>query len=96
MSRGAHATVPTTAPSRKIGVENPDFIDYQTPGTRRFVRVMYAAYSSPNCSSIMRSSARTRKARSVANVTKYDGPATQLGSTSACPTEYNSNATYIG
>jgi hypothetical protein len=39
---------------------------------RRFVRSEYAAYSSPNSSTIILSSARMQ-ARSIANAIKFDG-----------------------
>jgi len=51
---------------------------------RRFVRAEYAAYSSPNSSTIILSSARMRSAQRIANAIKFDGPATQFGMTSAC------------
>src|SRR5438046_1411000 len=60
---------------------------YQTPGIRRFVRAEYAAYSSPNLSPIILSSARMRSAKRTANASMFDGPATQFGMTSAWPTE---------
>jgi hypothetical protein len=61
--------------------------DHQIPGTSSLVLAIYAAYSSPNVSSIIRSSAPIRRAKRIPNVTKYDGPTTQFGTTSACPME---------
>jgi hypothetical protein len=59
------------------------YFNHQIPGTTRFVLAVYAAYSSPNASSIILSSARRRNANRIPNVTKYDGPTTQFGTTSA-------------
>ena len=67
----------------------PVSIVYQTPGIRRLVRAEYAAYSSPNSSTIILSSERTRSAQRITNAIKFDGPATQFGMTSAWPMEYN-------
>src|SRR5580693_9272740 len=74
----------------------PVRIAYQTPGIRRFVRAEYAAYSAPNSSTIILSSARTRSAQRIANAIKFDGPATQFGMTSAWPMEYSASAKHIG
>src|SRR5436853_4033552 len=74
----------------------PASIVYQTPGIRHFVRAEYAAYSSPNSSTIILSSAWTQSEQRIANAIKFDGPATQFGMTSACPMVYSANARYIG
>jgi len=56
---------------------------YQMPGTNRFVRAEYSAYSSPNCSAIIFSSAPRRSATSTANAITFEKPATQFGITRA-------------
>ena len=56
---------------------------YQTPGTNRFDRAEYAAYSSPNCPAIIFSSAPTRRATRTATAIPFEKPATQFGITRA-------------
>src|SRR5262249_60682137 len=66
------------------------------PGTIRLVRRIYSRYSSPNRSSIIRSSRPTRQKNSVPNPTRPENPAIQLGSSRACAAAQSQNAAYIG
>jgi hypothetical protein len=69
------ASAPLNQPAQRVV--------YQTPGINRFVRAEYAAYSSPNCSAIIFSSAPRRSARRTANAIAFEKPATQFGITRA-------------